>query len=199
MTIDKKHIISIGDKDCISSKILIIPTKNISPIIIHNNCLEFNKNNCENFTKKYIKANIKFYHLYLTSDDKIESGDWFVHSNTIYKCEHINDKGMLIEDKKHHSLSPLYCKKIISATDNLLLLDMSNFGEEYKSIIIPKPKEEFILKYMEIYNRRFYKSLNLKFYAFIQCIHNDNVDDNTTNLLINTDNTINIFITKLWM
>ena len=80
------------------------------------------------FTQEYLKSQGKSsHHLYITSDDKIEVGDWYIdtQTNTVYRCD--SHKESLSTDDFDEF------KKIIATTDSELKLPQipQSFIEEY--------------------------------------------------------------------
>ena len=80
------------------------------------------------FTQEYLKSQGKSsHHLYITSDDKIEVGDWYIdtQTNTVYRCD--SHKESLSTDDFDEF------KKIIATTDSKLKLPQpsQSFIEEY--------------------------------------------------------------------
>ena len=80
------------------------------------------------FTQEYLKSQGKSsHHLYITSDDKIEVGDWYIdtQTNTVYRCD--SHKESLSTDDFDEF------KKIIATTDSKLKLPQpsQSFLEEY--------------------------------------------------------------------
>lgn len=90
----------------------------------------------------------KVHHLYITSDEEIKEGDWF-----------INRQYMIEEDKEEYAIwrcgditpnsNP---KKIIATTDTNLLKDYSEQSLN-DFACLPQPSQEFILQYIEEYNK----------------------------------------------
>ena len=88
---------------------------------------------------KPVNDNYKEYiNLYITSNEEIKEGDWFIIDNKIHQCiGHYNH--YICINKKGDSILPISCKKIISSTD--------------ESLGLPKPSDSFISKYIEEYNK----------------------------------------------
>ena len=67
----------------------------------------------------------KNQHIYITSDEEIKEGDWFVHSShgttTLLKCKSINLKEVIDNEGKVCWIE--YSKKIILTTDKMLVDD----------------------------------------------------------------------------
>lgn len=92
-------------------------------------------------------------HIYITSDDKIRVGDWFLYdSKFICKAELINEAGCYILTHLPNGLEyecnfGNHSKKIIATTDSSLI------GiDEISPFKFPQPSEEFIDKFIEAYD-----------------------------------------------
>jgi hypothetical protein len=97
-------------------------------------------------------------HLYITSDDEIKEGDWYIHSGT----EHSTGSEYHTLNQCHKSLwrqdlewfiDGMYatnCKKIIATTDSSLthLVGYNNVEQS-----LPQPSQSFIQKYIKEYNK----------------------------------------------
>lgn len=83
-------------------------------------------------------SNHAYQHLYITSEDEIKSGDWFI--NTTLKGE---DRKPYQADKQDVEVSLInkkgYCKKIIATT--------------YSMLCLPQPSFRFIKEYIREYNK----------------------------------------------
>lgn len=92
----------------------------------------------------YQLSNIQSQHLYITSNDPIQEGNWITDGKRIAQvnCLTINDPN------KH-----LY-KKIIATTDTSLKINKFDSGV-FKDLkySLPSPSQEFIEKYIEEYNK----------------------------------------------
>jgi hypothetical protein len=129
------------------AKVIMLPTKNVSPI---NLCtLHLHNSNIFNHP-----TNSKSQHLYIISDDEIKEGDWFIHHSheitTLLKAIEINNR---IIDNQGTSCSKDYCKKIIATTDTSLKIfaGKGDICDLYYNI--PQPSQQFIEKYIESYNK----------------------------------------------
>lgn len=78
-------------------------------------------------------------HLYILSDNKIVTKDFFIHNNIIKRCDYIigkdNDYSIYVSDKEHFSFQ---CKKIIASTD--------------KSLKLPLISNVFLRSFINFYN-----------------------------------------------
>lgn len=105
------------------------------------------------FTKDYLESqNIKPYHLYIISDDKIKDGNWFLNTKTnkIYQCN--NNKDFVNETYLNSFESKIY-KKIISTTDLSLKNSLNILRNNLVENTLPQPSQQFITKYIEEYNK----------------------------------------------
>lgn len=105
------------------------------------------------FTQDYLNGiPAKGYHLYIISDDEIKHGDW---------CYDIipNPKTGILENiiyekrKGRQFLDTSSEKKIIATTNPNLLVDRWNRSLKLIRKRLPQPSEEFILKFIESYNK----------------------------------------------
>lgn len=96
--------------------------------------------------------NLKSYHLYITSDEEINKGDWIYHP--VYKTIYQWIKNADIKFDR------IDAKKIIATTDNSLtnkeytgVIDESNGVKEHWNNQLPSPSQSFIDKYISNYNK----------------------------------------------
>ena len=100
----------------------------------------------------------EYQHLYITSDDKIKEGDWFINDlNQIKKCISRDTKGY-IDFEGGFNTKPSSCKKIIATTNPLLKIEIDgNRGDLLPDVSfdinLPQPSQQFIQKYIEEYNK----------------------------------------------
>lgn len=93
-------------------------------------------------------------HLYITSEDKIKEGDWFLFELTsiqILQCVKIDKSGIKSSKDKWQSLE--HCKKIIATTDSSLTKEMYSISFGKYQEPLPQPSQAFIEKYVEKYNK----------------------------------------------
>ena len=93
----------------------------------------------------YSSERVKYlsgYNLYITSNEVIKKGDWFISAGKIHQYK--GDKLPLI----------VRCdfRKIIATTDETLYLTFNN-GKTDLKFVLPKPSDSFISKYIEEYNK----------------------------------------------
>jgi len=137
---------------------------------------------------------IPFQHLYITSDEEIKEGDWFVTDDrdrkdqnngipvySLYKCTSIFNKWIGIENNDFVGYNPDWSKKIIASTDtNLHLAEMTY---------------PFVKSFIEAYNNH---TPIMKVMVEYEEIHSDDISNfmlgNPSEKLVLklTDNTINI-------
>jgi hypothetical protein len=146
----------------------------------------------------------EYYELHITSNDKIEEGDWFYdiresYSKIIYQCIRISSNFIFNANKEINHLIE-FCKKIIATTDSSLVNKKEQSGENVWVQQIPTSfieifiseynKGNIITKVMVEYETKC-KELNALCTAF-----NDDCPACDNKLLINPDNTININLIK---
>lgn len=94
-------------------------------------------------------------HLYITSNEEIKEGDWFIDDlNRIKKCTGTSQG--YIDFEGGFNTKPSVCKKIIATTDESIQIIMPNIDAweaGVKTISLPKPSDSFISKYIEEYNK----------------------------------------------
>ena len=127
--------------------------------------------------KKLIINNL-ISNLYITSDDEIKEGDWYMCWETIngVPSKHeISNKTLnsFCKDAENY-------KKIVATTD--------------KSLNLPSPSEQFIQKYIESYNKgNVITEVTVEYEEYMkQGIFNKGDDTHYFDVKINPDNTINI-------
>lgn len=92
-----------------------------------------------------------FRNIYVTSNEEIKEGDWFIVDNRIHRCiGHYNHYICISKDGS--SILPISCRKIIATTDETLCLTFNN-GKTDLKFVLPKPSDSFISKYIEEYNK----------------------------------------------
>jgi hypothetical protein len=86
--------------------------------------------------------------LYITSDDEIKKGDWFINlqHNKIYQCEPKPFFGEIWVNQNKD-----ICKKIIATTDTSLTVMLPH--DVLIGSRLPQPSQQFIEKYIESYNK----------------------------------------------
>ena len=103
------------------------------------------------YQDKPLNDSIINQHLYITSNEEIKEGDWFIIDNKIHQCiGHYNHYICIKKDGS--SILPINCKKIIATTNETLYLTFNN-GKTDLKFVLPKPSDSFIFKYIEEYNK----------------------------------------------
>jgi len=159
------------------AKVIVLPTEDKTDIVrntycfteAHGNPLRYvpnmeNKNNL-------IERGYEYQHLYITTDDEIKEGDWFIINgghfikNGIRKCYYRHESPQSIRGKVKLMIQPAktkgggFCypeevKKIIATTNKSLVI-----GREHDDTVpfpkmrdkrLPKPSQAFIKKYCEV-------------------------------------------------
>jgi len=142
-------------------------------------------------------------HLYITSDDKIKIGDWFLHYNDssylLFQCTETNNKKISHVDKlgnKCSFLSPNRQFKIIATTDDNLrkmddagIIDIA-FGEK-----MPQVQQSFLKEYVSNPDRKWEVEYNIIKNGV--CMPGCNCKEDCLmidkiSLKLNQDNTVNI-------
>ena len=117
-------------------KVVMLPTENESNIWSHKGRrLYFNQANFND-----INDEIR-YHLYITSDDRIKEGDWymFMEDSVLF--------GQFKQAKRVESQLPFQnCNKIIATTDTSLTIHDDNLGENWIGNL-PQLSQELIQAY----------------------------------------------------
>lgn len=136
-------------------------------------------------------------HLYITSDEEIKEGDW-VYNSISNELEKWSYKGWI----EAPDFEYLGYSKIITTTDkSLQIMNLSQFGNNWKDIPYSQPSKEFIEAYIKAYNKCKqitkveveYESMDISTMTSDTKKH-PNLSIET--LKINPDNTINIKPTK---
>lgn len=86
-------------------------------------------------------------HLYITSDEQIKEGDWYIDESLKLDSGFINIKQLKVK----WGTEPINCKKIIATTDKLNT--HPNIQDSYRTgNCLPQPSLQFIQAYIEAYN-----------------------------------------------
>lgn len=128
MTVKRENLIQIEDKLYQKCKVHLLPTDKEGKLRLNNN----GKLSFEPHIKglSYDGLIHTYQHLYITSDEKIEEGDWMFHKL---------DKHPIKFDGDNSGRFPYGYKKIISSTD--------------KSLNLPQPSQEFIEVFIREWNK----------------------------------------------
>lgn len=137
-------------------KVVMLPTTNekaIKPLIINpsigkNGKMELTKHEHNYPADDYQRAGYKTVYLYITSDDEIKEGDWYLNNDVLFRADDVFDDGNNPNQNKDN-------KKIIATTDSSLKgkwLSTCFSGEEMYDKL-PQPSQQFIEKYIEEYNK----------------------------------------------
>lgn len=148
MDLKGKQIIYVENKPYIKCGVAISPAKK-SKIAFYDKVL-VEKRNCANDYRE--DCVIKPQHLYITSDEEIKEGEYFLTNQNDYwkiqKCQKICDDGMIMsfeeeiamfQEDTYFVFKPELCKKILTTTDKFLGL--------------PQPSQQFIEKFIEEHNK----------------------------------------------
>lgn len=142
---NKEQIIYIDDKPHIECGLVMLESKQSSNIqLLMNGKLHY-----ENNKSVSLRA---YQHHYITSDEEIKKGDWFLTNQNghweLQKCQKVCEDGMIMsfeeeiamfQEDTYFVFKPENCRKIIATTDT--------------SLGLPQPSQAFIEKYIEEYNK----------------------------------------------
>lgn len=109
----------------------------------------------DNFSLHHFR-NSKPQNLYITSDDEIKKGDWYIIEFNGLKLTQCTSDEELISLKGRTD-----CRKIIATTDTSLnsglqkgkLYQVEAINTKYEPVFIPQPSDSFIQAYIEAYNK----------------------------------------------
>ncbi len=87
---------------------------------------------------EFVNTNWKRQHLYITSDDEIKEGDWFIYGNKVIK----SDDNSLLSNK--------LCQKIIATTDKSLLIKSEVYNYSKRKYNLPQIPKAFIEEYCKV-------------------------------------------------
>ena len=181
------------------AQVIILPTKKESDIWSHKGRKLYYQQANFNDVEDEIR-----YNLYITSDDKIESGDWCA---IIDKTSNLY--GQFEQHKGSHSRNDQW-GKIIATSDRCIIqtkkiVGRDEIGNLYNSIFLPQLSQEFIEEYIENYNKGKiivdvsveYNCKTIQTYprSGRDCGGNE-VYEYIENIKINEDNTIHIKLPK---
>jgi hypothetical protein len=92
--------------------------------------------------KEYKAVGYKTFYLYFLSNDEIKDNDWFLQrGHRIKQCKNDSKAANKLES----------CKKIIATTDSSLKKPSGEIYPEWN--YVPQPSQEFIEKYIKLYNQ----------------------------------------------
>jgi hypothetical protein len=89
----------------------------------------------------------KGFHIYITSDEEIKSGDWIENNGKIYKCTATDNFYVTVYEKNKYagSFDTYTCKKIILSTDPTLIADgVQAIDDEFLEWFVKNPSCEFV-------------------------------------------------------
>jgi hypothetical protein len=102
-------------------------------------------------------------HIYITSNEEIKEGDWFLHQNSdkinIFKSREIVGKSIVVGDKKESSCWIDYSKKIILTTDPDLIKDgVQSIDDEFLEWFVRNPScKDVDTSWYTVSDKRVYK------------------------------------------
>src|ERR1700741_604799 len=126
----------INNKHYIDAKVVMLATKEKSSLYLSNfgSKLELILSPYQNYNTPQ--------HLYITSNEEIKEGDWYLNGNYKYQAD-------------RHYQKANNDKKIIATTDKSLqkhFKELSEYNGQYTSNSFPEPSKEFIQAFIENYN-----------------------------------------------
>jgi hypothetical protein len=110
----------------------ILPTDKPTGIFESKNGLHFS------IIEKIRYGEFKGFHIYITSDEEIKDGDWFVQVNTKKIIKHHPKNGLLLQPQS-------FDKKVILTTDQDLIKDgVQEIDEEYLEWFVKNPSCDYV-------------------------------------------------------
>lgn len=120
------------------SRVFMLPTKEKAQLHLHQTNLLFVSQIPQNPSHNEYASQ----HLYITSNDEIKEGDWYINSQNE---PYLNRAG----SSSFYDLYD-YCEKIIATTDSSLEVISKGINPVYEKL--PQPSQAFIQKFVEEYN-----------------------------------------------
>ena len=140
------------------AKVVMIPTEK-SSLFTHADELLFNKTGEREVNLEY---GTQPQHLYILSDEEIKEGDWFINElNQVWKHNgkvqpYKGSKKIiattdtsLIKTNHRYTIRPIYASKFEDNSRVIATVD----SWDKKELIMPKPSQSFIEKYISEYNK----------------------------------------------
>ena len=134
------------------AKVVMLPTNEPSKI---GNLVTIQNRNLAKVMKEGVNAKdttVKFWNIYIISDDEIKEGDYFLADNrlnttsnkglpnwVLCKCTKVKNSWVYCNEIPDEGHNGDWCKKIIATTD--------------ESLNLPQPSKQFIQKFVEEYNK----------------------------------------------
>ena len=126
----------------------VLPTDKPSRLCIYNSCNELNYSEIEGLSNKHITNQ----HMFITSDEEIKEGDWFIRDGSIHKCfrVHKTDIEFLTSIDSVYCgsntfWSKEFCKKIMLTTDTDLIADgVQAIGDDFLEWFVQNPSCEYV-------------------------------------------------------
>lgn len=157
-----------------NTKIVILQSKGKGPIVLGGNLLV-------NLPGVFRGTN---FHLYLTSDVDINTGDWYIDDTSTVRQS-------VTSDKEYWSVRTDY-KKIIATTDSSLFITEQNRNLGQTIIQLPQLSQSFINHYVTEYNKGIILTKAQVEYDVEPIMEFSSGNTPRETLHINPDNTINI-------
>ena len=139
--IKERQIIYVDDKPHIKCVVIMLPT------ISANNPIVYLYPDGKLYLLPPKTGVAKMLHLYITSDEEIKEGDWYIDD-----CNKIRQS--VTSDKEYWEVRKDY-KKIIATTDTSLKIkyDGTSLITDNWDKSLPQPSQQFIEKYIEEFNK----------------------------------------------
>lgn len=137
------------------TKVIMLPTKDMSSIYVnkyinetHNTSpIMFDTNPFMN-SEEAKECGFEYQHLYITTDDEIKEGDWFILGNVPRICTSCTD---ITVSTDNVWANKELVNKIIATTDKSLVIDTTYSNGKYKGKkYLPQPSQAFIEKYCKV-------------------------------------------------
>ena len=158
---ENNGIVRYKGKPCIGSNVVMLPIDDKTIPLPINMPLIIGKLLVINLIIYKILENstLQPQHLYITTDEEIKEGDWYIYNNQVEQCKS-NSMG-LIKSCNNSGRNPLellnivLCRKIIASSDEALKIITSpylfkNGGVcKSKEFNLPQPSQSFIKEYCD--------------------------------------------------
>ena len=146
----------------------LIPTDKPTGIFESKNGLHFS------IIEKIRYGEFKGFHIYITNDEEIKGGDWFVQVNTKKIIKHHPKNGLLLQPQS-------FDKKIVLTTDQDLIKDgVQAIDDEFLEWFVKNPNCEFVeVQWIKTPDGIFYHKDNVPYYSYKIIIPQEEVKQET--------------------
>jgi hypothetical protein len=159
-----------------STKVVMLPTKDKTRIVLNHGVLKYFKVNPIGVTKDTIPQ-----HIYITVSQDVEpikEGNWFINMEQLIPDKFGN--GIYQHHLKNYNVNKPYLRKIIATDDPKLIIDVSSKAQKESYIkewtILPQVQQSFLKEFVANPNGKWEVEY----------------DDINPSLFVNQDNTVNI-------